>query len=248
MSIDVTDCATNIGFAGIGAVDGPLFPSHGSAILRISGSNWVVDYVHNGDAATSDAFEFTDGTIAGNTVRVTITISASTSPITITPGTLPALVAGTMISQTLSSAGGTAPYTYSVSAGALIPGLNLSTGGVISGAPSRRGAYTFSVTAQDALGVTAVKSYAGTVSNPSLSLATGTVTLVQGAAASAQLATNGGVAPYIYATEPPGTPMPFGLSLSTGGLITGTPSSSGSASVQLRVTDSSSGPGQYFEL
>ena len=42
--------------------------------------------------------------------------------------------------------------------------------------------------------------------------------------------------------------MPFGLSLSTGGLITGTPSSSGSASVQLRVTDSSSGPGQYFEL
>ncbi|MBL0914290.1 MAG: hypothetical protein IBJ13_01860, partial [Sphingopyxis sp.] len=41
--------------------------------------------------------------------------------------------------------------------------------------------------------------------------------------------------------------MPFGLSLSSSGLITGTPSSTGSASIQLRVTDASTGPGQYFE-
>lgn len=90
------------------------------------------------------------------------------------------------------------------------------------------------------------KGYTGSVQNPSLSLATPTVTLVSGQAASAQLATNGGVAPHIYATEPSGTPMPFELSLSSGGLITGTPSSTGTANILLRVTDASTGPRRIF--
>jgi hypothetical protein len=75
VSVNVTNCATMIGFAGIGAVDGPVFPASGSATLRISGNKWFVDYIHRGNSAASDVFEFTDGTIAGNTVRVSITIS-----------------------------------------------------------------------------------------------------------------------------------------------------------------------------
>jgi large repetitive protein len=75
VSINITDCATNIGFAGTGAVDGPVLPASGTASLRISGKKWFVDYSHRGNSATSDVFEFTDGTVAGNTVRVSITIS-----------------------------------------------------------------------------------------------------------------------------------------------------------------------------
>jgi large repetitive protein len=75
ISINITDCATMIGFAGTGVVDGPLFPASGSATLRISGNKWFVDYIHRGNSAASDVFEFTDGTIVGNTVRVSITIS-----------------------------------------------------------------------------------------------------------------------------------------------------------------------------
>jgi large repetitive protein len=70
VSINVTDCTTIIGFAGIGSVDGPALPANGSASLRITGSQWFVDYAHNSNSATSDVFEFTDGTIAGNAVRV----------------------------------------------------------------------------------------------------------------------------------------------------------------------------------
>lgn len=252
VTINVTDCTPlGIGFAGSGSVDGPLFPSHGTANLRITGGQWLLDYSHNGNAATSDAFEFTDA--SGNEtvvsrVRVTITITPATSPITVTPGSLPTLTAGAPFSQTLSSTGGTAPYIYSVTSGVLPAGLALSTGGVLNGTPTQRGGYTFGVRSQDALGLFVDKGYTGTVQSPSLSLATPTVTLVSGAPASAQLATNGGVSPHIYATEPPGTPMPFGLSLSSGGLITGTPSGTGTATVQLRVTDASTGPGQYFEL
>ena len=81
VSVNVTDCATSIAFAGIGAVDGPALPAHGTAILRITGPNWFVDYSHNGNSATSDVFEFTDGTVASNTVRVAITISPPASPV-----------------------------------------------------------------------------------------------------------------------------------------------------------------------
>jgi large repetitive protein len=75
VSINITDCATSIGFAGTGAVDGPMLPTSGTASLRISGKKWFVDYSHRGNSATNDVFEFTDGTVAGNTVRVSITIS-----------------------------------------------------------------------------------------------------------------------------------------------------------------------------
>ncbi|WP_439569863.1 putative Ig domain-containing protein [Sphingopyxis sp.] len=221
--------------------------------MRRVGSQWFLDYSHNGTTGigSTDVFEFTEATATGNgDVLVTITITAATSPLTVAPGSLPTLTAGTSFSQTLTTTGGTAPYTYALQAGALPVGLSLSSSGVLSGTPTQRGGYSFSVRATDSTTPTAHtvdKGYTGTVQNPSLSLATPTVTLVSGQAASAQLATNGGVSPHIYATEPPGTPMPFGLSLSSSGLITGTPSGTGTATIQLRVTDASTGPGQYFE-
>lgn len=258
VTINISDCAFNIGFAGLGPIDGgssgpPNFEDHGTATTRRTGDDWFLDYSHNGSTGigSTDVFEFSDGSFNGiGDVLVTITINASASPLTVAPGALPTLTAGTPFSQTLTTTGGVAPYTYALQAGALPVGLSLSSSGVLSGTPTQRGAYSFSVRATDNTTPTAHtvdKGYTGTVQNPSLSLATPTVTLVSGQAASAQLSTNGGVSPHIYATEPPGTPMPFGLNLSSSGLITGTPSSTGTANILLRVTDASTGPGQYFE-
>ena len=53
---------------------------------------------------------------------------------------------GTAYSSTDHASGGTLPYTWSVSAGSLPPGLSLNaTTGNISGTPTTNGAYTFTL-------------------------------------------------------------------------------------------------------
>ena len=254
VSINVTDCTPlGIGFAGIGAVDGPALPAHGSANLRITGPNWFVDYSHNGDTATSDFFEFTDASGNGGgqeTVRVTITITPSTSPITLSPGTLPTMTAGTPLSQTLTSTGGLAPYSYTLQSGVLPVGLTLSSAGVLSGAPTQRGGYTFSVRSTDSTSPTAQftdKGYTGTVQNPTLTLTTASGTAIQNVPFSQTLSTSGGVAPYSYMLETGS--LPAGITVSSAGVVGGTTAAApGNYPVTIRVTDASTGPGSYFEV
>lgn len=255
VTIDVSSCQPIAGFGGVGPVDGPALPAHGSANLRFGANSsiWLVDYSHNGDGATSDFFEFTDA--SGNDtsisiVRVTITITAAASPITVSPSTLPTLTAGTPLSQSITSSGGAAPYTYSLQSGVLPPGLSLSSGGVLSGTPTQRGGYTFSVRSTDSTTPTAQfadKGYTGTVQNPSLSLVAASGTAIQGAAFNQALSVNGGVAPHSFLLETGS--FPAGISISSAGVVSGTTSAApGSYPVTLRVTDSSTGPGSYFEL
>lgn len=251
VEIDITSCDPyNIGY-GNGTPYLRNGPSHGTVLVRQdfvppSTAKSVVIYSHNGDSATSDQFDLED--LDGNWIHFTITITPSGSSITVTPSNLPAMTAGTSFSQALTSSGGTAPYTYSLLSGSYPPGITMNSAGVLSGTPTQRGLYSFTVRSTDNGGQTADKSYSGTVANPTLTLSPNTITLVANSPASTQLTTNGGVSPHIYATEPPGSPMPFGLSLSTSGLVTGTPTTTGTTTVQLRVTDASTGPGQYFEL
>ncbi len=259
VTINVTDCDP-FGGAGFNApADGPLLPANGAAILRVRQTSpgvtyaWFLDYTHNGNSATTDAFEFTDSSGTGGgmeTVRVTITITPPTSTIVVFPASLPTLTAGTAFSQTLTSTGGTAAYTYTLSTGALPIGLSLTAGGVLSGIPSQRGSYTFGVRSLDALGAFVVKGYSGSVQNPSITLSPNTFTLVQSAATSFSLASIGGVTPHSYQTEPfPGTAPAPGLTMSSAGLISGTPTALGSTTTSIRVTDASTPTASaYFEL
>jgi hypothetical protein len=247
VSIDVSDCQFGLGVGGIGPVDGPAFPAHGSAVLRHTSTNWIVDYSHNGNTATSDVFEFADGSLFGTgVVRVTITITAAASTIVVSPSALPTLTAGTSFSQTLSSTGGTAPYTYTLESGSLPAGVSLA-GGVLSGTPTQRGGYSFSVRSTDAAAAFTAKGYTGSVQNPSLTLTSNAGTAIRGAAFSQTLTTSGGVAPYSYLLETGS--LPAGISISSGGVVSGTTNASpGNYPVTLRVTDASTGSGQYFEL
>lgn len=258
VTINVSDCEVSNGFGGDGAVDGgsygaPDFPDYGSATLRHTSGQWYLDYSHDGTngIGSADVFEFADGSLGGDgDVQVTINITPSASPITVSPASLPTLTAGTAFSQTLSSSGGLAPYTYALQSGVLPTGLTLTSGGVLSGTPTQRGAYSFSVRSTDATTPTAQfvdKGYTGTVQNPTLTLATPSGTAIQGAAFSQTLSTSGGVAPYTYALETGS--FPAGITVSSGGVVSGTTSAApGNYPVTIRVTDSSTGPGSYFEV
>lgn len=171
-----------------------------------------------------------------NTATGTITMTVGGN-IVITPATLPNAAVSTAYSQTLTAAGGTAPYGWAVTAGSLPVGLTLgASSGLISGTPALPGSATFTVTATDSNKITGQAAYTLTVSGPvtitTTSLPDGTI----GTAYSQTLAATGGTTPYTWAVTT-GT-LPAGLTLAAAtGVISGTPTAAATSSFTVTVTD-----------
>jgi hypothetical protein len=161
--------------------------------------------------------------------------------ITVNPASLPNGTVGTPYNQTVSASGGTAPYVFSVSSGALPPPLTLNAAtGAITGTPSTAGTFTFSITATDATGCTGTRLYTITIANagcPAITLSPTTLPPgVTGTPYSQSVTASGGTAPYTY-TIASGA-LPAGLSLNPGtGLISGVPLLSGLFNFTIRATD-----------
>lgn len=71
--------------------------------------------------------------------------------------------AGAVYSQDLTAAGGSGPYTWQLSGGALPPGLALSPSGRIGGTPTTAGVFTFTAAVTDSAGGIASQTYSLTV-------------------------------------------------------------------------------------
>ncbi len=67
--------------------------------------------------------------------------------VTLNPATLPGAQIGTSYSQSVTASGGAGPFQFSLSEGALPPGLILAQNGLLSGTPTTAGAYRFTITA-----------------------------------------------------------------------------------------------------
>lgn len=85
-------------------------------------------------------------------------------PLALSAAALPDGAVGSAYTASLSASGGSYPYSFAVTDGALPPGLTLSADGTIDGAPSISGTYTFAVTVTDFEGRTATQSFAIAVS------------------------------------------------------------------------------------
>jgi hypothetical protein len=81
-----------------------------------------------------------------STATVTVT---SISSLSITTSSLSSALSGTAYSAALSASGGTPPYNWSISWGALPPGMSLSTSGVISGTTTDTGTFAFTAKVTD---------------------------------------------------------------------------------------------------
>lgn len=79
--------------------------------------------------------------------------------ILLSPASLGGLVKGVACTKTVVASGGTAPYSFSVTAGTLPTGMTLSSTGVLSGATTGAGIWTFTITATDAQGCQGAKAY-----------------------------------------------------------------------------------------
>jgi len=161
------------------------------------------------------------------------------------------LVSGTVdrrYSQTLNVGGGVAPYSWSISSGALPDGLEINpTTGEISGTPKLQGEETFTIKVIDARGQAATKTLSITINRTDSNIAILTDTLPIGilnkayvrtgcgTAFSGQLAATGGNNTYTWQVSS-GT-LPTGLTLASNGALTGTPTATGASTFTVQVSD-----------
>ena len=182
---------------------------------------------------------------ASATLTLTIT-GATVKPLVILTSAVAGATTGTAYSTTLSASGGTTPYSWSVVNGQLPTGLTLSANGIISGTPTTSGTYSFTVqavdstsTAQKATMALSIAVAAAPASIPALSINTSSLAgATVSSAYSATLSASGGTSPYSWSVS--SGQLPTGLSLSSAGSISGTPSASGTFSFTVQAADSSS--------
>ncbi len=186
-------------------------------------------------ATGSTTFTVTSTDADGRTATKSLTVVVSGPP-TVTTASLVGADNGTAYSQTLAGTGGTGPYTWAIASGAIPSGITLNTAtGVLSGTPSGVGSSTFTISMTDGAGTTVTKPFTVVVSaDPSVT--TSSLTGAdKGAAYSQTLAGTGGTGPYTWAIA--SGSLPAGLTLSPTGVVSGTPTATGSSTVSVRLTD-----------
>lgn len=104
---------------------------------------------------------------ATQTAQQTFQLTINAPGIALAPATLPqGKVAVAYTPTTLSASGGSAPYSYALTGGALPGGLTLSAAGVLSGTPTAAGSFNITVTATDKFNFQGTQAYTIAVGQP----------------------------------------------------------------------------------
>ncbi len=206
----------------------------GDMSFSSEGNNAVI----SGTPATAGTFSFWVGVYDNAsppdmvTQMFSITIQGQASPLEVTTSYLPNGTNGGFYTQALQASGGQAPYTWSIpdySSGPP-PGLTLAADGVLSGTPATNGTFYFYARVTDAAMNTADSSSALQLNIVNAPLQVTNVSLPKGAVGapySAQLGATGGQPPCSFSLATGSANPPPGLSLNSAGLISGTPTTSG---------------------
>jgi hypothetical protein len=222
------------------------FPT--AAVARTSGALPTgVTFTDNGNGTATIGGTPAPG--SGGTYPIVITASNGVAPNATQNFTIvvcnslvvnnPAISTGTAnaaFSQTFTQVGGVGAVVFSLNSGTLPTGLTLSSAGVLSGTPTQTGAFPITVKVTDSNGCIGIGATYNltincqtiTVTNPTTN--TGTVN----AAFSQTFTASNTIGAVTFSTA---STLPAGLTLSSGGVLSGTPTQTGSFPIVVKATD-----------
>lgn len=205
--------------------------------LTLNAATGAISGTPNATGTFNFTIQAVDSTGLSSQAKLSIVIT--NPPLTITTSSLPNGTVGTAYSQTLIATGGLSPYTWSVASGSLPAGLTLIPAtGAITGTPTTPGTSNFTLQVTDSAQATvqaklSIVVVVAPIAVTTASLPGGTL----GLAYSQTLGASGGTPPYSWAVTSGSLPAGLTLAASTG-VISGSPTASGTASFTVTVTDS----------
>ncbi len=198
-------------------------------ISSINSSTGVVSGTPTSTGSFNVSMKDAKNVTASNSCPYTVIAAPTVTCAAVTSGE----VGAAFNAPSLTVTGGTAPYVFAIASGSLPAGLTLNTAtGAITGTPTAAGTFSLKVTDADGVVVTVSCPYT-IVSAPVLSCSAFSGEVSQ-PITSAPPTVTGGTAPFTYSVA--SGSIPAGLSLNTStGVISGTPTASGSFTI--KVTD-----------
>jgi hypothetical protein len=209
--------------------------------LSINPTTGVLSGTPTSFGAFSFSVQVTDSSgLAAGTKSTNCSLTINPAPIAVQCATMSNAQVGVAITGQITATGGTGNYTYSI-IGSLPPGLTLnSSTGVISGTPTAYGTFSWGVSVTDDHNNTAssgASSCTLVVAPSPISVICASLANAQvGVAISGQIVASGGTGGYTYSII---GSLPPGLTLDAStGVISGSPTSFGTYSWGVTVTDS----------
>jgi len=214
----------------------------GHYVLNVANGNWTVSPdCNSGDNNGLGSLgyscpDYQNVTISNNNAVVNFAVEPC-GFLQIITNDLPIGYVNQFYDNFLGANGCNQPFNWMQTGGSLPPGLNLYQNGEIVGNPSSAGTLCFAVQVTDNNNNTTNGTLCIIIDEGLQITTTNLPDATQGQFYSASLTVSGGVAPYIWNVAPSNN-LPTGLSLSTNGILSGTPSFSGFSTFAVQVTDS----------
>ncbi len=229
------DGQLTVAYSGQVGATGGLPPYSFSASGLPAGVSLAPDGMAGGTPTATGTFSVTVTVTdsAGSHASQGFTVNITGAPLTITTASLGDGSLGTPYSENLSATGGTPPYSWTFSG--LPDGVTGSATGSLSGTPTTVGTFQVAASVSDSKGAKATRSYTVNIAIAPLSVtSTSLPGATVGAGVSGSVSAAGGVPPYQWSAAG----LPTGVSLSSGGVLSGAPTTPGTFPVTLTVTDS----------
>ncbi len=234
--------STNVAYtASVAAAGGqPPYSFTASGLpqgLSMNGSGTITGTVTTAPASTPLAsVTVTDAVGLSTSASFKLTVTAP-GPLALPTPTLSDAGIGVLYTQSLTATGGTPPYQWQLTGGALPNGMSLTATGIINGIPTAVGSSTFTVQVKDSVGATVSAPATLNVRPAALQLTTKSPLpsgVVGNEYPSQALSASGGTPPYTFAISQGN--LPVGLTLA-GGIISGTPTVAGDFAILIGISD-----------